>query len=122
MHTHSFLEKLLKHVAHCHARTASDFQDSSSQRSIIIICRALFSIGVALLVAGSCLAGQYTTPNLPSIGVKLVKAGYIVVTVIFAALLGFEAYFWVNRTKLGSSGLLVSWAPPKASVSSYPRH
>ena len=87
---------------------AVDFREVSMLRYLVIFCRFLFSVSVALLVAGGCLAGEYDSPNLPSIGVKLVKAGYIVVAVIFAALLAFQAYFWMEMAKLSKSSLLVS--------------
>ena len=88
--------------------TASCFRESSKLRFVIIFTRVLFLIGVALVVAGISLEAQYTKPNTVSLGLKLAKAGFIVVTVIFLTLLGFEAYFWMNLAKLGKSGLIVS--------------
>ena len=106
-----FFGTLLLLDADIEASTATYFRGSSTLRFVVIFCRILFSVGVALLVAGGCLEGQYNTPNLSSVGLKLVKAGYIVVTVIFLTLLGFEAYFWANRVKLAQTGLLVSIDP-----------
>ena len=107
MHTPSFRTFLIL-VADYDASATVYFQKLSTLRFVVIFCRVLFGVGVALLVAGGCLEGQYTTPNLASIGLKLVKAGYIVVTVIFVTLLGFEAYFWANVAKLANGGLPVS--------------
>ena len=68
----------------------------------------LFGVGVVLVVVGGSLEGQYKNPNLSSIGLKLVKAGYIIVLAIFFMLMGFEAYFWRNSNHLADGGLSVS--------------
>lgn len=68
----------------------------------------LFGVGVALVVAGGSLEGQYNNPNLSSFGLKLVKAGYIPVLVIFVIVIGFETYFWSHLTDLADGGLSVS--------------
>ena len=67
-------------------------------------------------MAGISLEAQYTKPDTVSLGLKLAKAGFIVVTVIFLTLLGFEAYFWMNFAKLGKSGLVVSVKRPSRSL------
>lgn len=90
------------------ASIATYFHDFPTLRILVIFCRVLFSIGVALLVAGSSLEGQYTNPDRTSNGLKLVKAGYVVVLVIFATLIAFKAYFWTKAAEIGRSGKLVS--------------
>lgn len=75
---------------------------------MVFATRALFLLGVILLVAGGTLEGQYQNPGLAKIGPRLVKAGYIVLVIIFAILLAFQTYFWFMRKRLCSSSITVS--------------
>ena len=50
------------------ASIATYFHGFPTLRILVIFCRALFGVGVALLVAGSSLEGQYTNPDRASIG------------------------------------------------------
>lgn len=70
---------------------------------MIIILRFFFLVGVALLIAGSVLIGEYNIPNDVSTGEKLVKAGYILLAVILAAITGFDAFFWSQRGSLDTT-------------------
>ena len=67
-------------------------------------------------MAGINLEAEYTEPNTVGLGLKLAKAGFIVVTVIFLTLLCFEAYLWTNLAKLEKSGLIVSVNRPSRSL------
>lgn len=88
------------------AKNSTDihFRDSPRLRSVVIFTRLLFGVGVVLVVVGGSLEGQYKNSNLSSIGMKLVKAGYIIVLVIFFLLIGFETYFWGNLKDLADGG------------------
>ena len=85
-----------------------DFKEVVWLRYLVISTRALFLLGVCLLVAGGSLEGQYKKRAMATAGLKLVKAGYVVIAIIFAILLGFQAYFWLMKRALSSSSLTVS--------------
>lgn len=62
--------------------------------------RMVFLISVALVVAGSCLLGEYNDTNDVKSGANLAKAGYIVVVVVLAFITGFDGAFWSQYSEL----------------------
>jgi len=74
--------------------------------------RIVFLVSVTLVVAGSCLLGEYTDENDVNSGTSLAKAGYIVIVVVLALLAGFDGFFWSKYSKLSSDCRKVSkpWA------------
>jgi len=60
--------------------------------------RLLFLAGLALLIAGSVLIGNYKNTDDVKTGLKLAKAGYIVIAVIIAIVFAFDVFFW-SRSK-----------------------
>jgi hypothetical protein len=65
--------------------------------------RLLFLTGIALLIAGSVEIGNYNVPSDVSLGIKLAKAGYIILVVIVAWLAGFDVFFWTQHSSLSPS-------------------
>ncbi|KGO73690.1 hypothetical protein PITC_039010 [Penicillium italicum] len=68
----------------------------------LVVSRFLFIAGIALTVAGGALEGSDTTSDV-LIGVKLVKAGYIIVVVFLGCLLAIQGYFWTQRSSLSAT-------------------
>ena len=77
-------------------------------RSLVMCTRGLFLTGICLLVAGASLEGQYTKMDLSKIGLRLVKAGYVVLAIIFGLLLAFQVFFWIRREQLSKGSKTVS--------------
>jgi hypothetical protein len=74
----------------------------------VIFSRLLFLAAVGLLVAGGVYVGNYKQPNSVSLGIKLVRAGYIVVVVLLTYLIGFQVYLWIQRGQLSHCSATVS--------------
>ncbi|KAL4881336.1 hypothetical protein BJY04DRAFT_218505 [Aspergillus karnatakaensis] len=64
-------------------------------RQCLRLSRILFLIGIGLTVAGGVLEGSDTISDV-LIGLKLVKAGYIVVVVFAGCLLATQGYLWTQ--------------------------
>ena len=62
--------------------------------------RIVFLIAIALIVAGSCLLGEYKNANDVKSGISLAKAGYVVIVVVLAFIAGFDGLFWSKYSKL----------------------
>jgi hypothetical protein len=77
------------------------------------LLRLVFFIGIGLLVAGSCLIGDYRNPSSVKLGAKLAKAGYIVFVVILAGLAGFTGKMWLKKGSLGANSERVSYSNSK---------
>ena len=60
----------------------------------------VFLISVALVLAGSCLLGEYNDTNDMKSGTNLAKAGYIVIAVVLAFITGFAGAFWSKYSEL----------------------
>ncbi|RJE23297.1 hypothetical protein PHISCL_04371 [Aspergillus sclerotialis] len=87
--------------------TAMDIKSNSKLRSALIFTRILFLAGAVLLIAGGSLVANYKNQSDMSTGMKLVKAGYVVIVVFIACLLGFQAVFSSRRNVLSPSSLTV---------------
>lgn len=74
----------------------------------MIFSRLIFLAAVALLVAGGVYVGNYKQPSSVSLGIKLVRAGYIVVVVLLAYLIGFQVYLWIRSGQLSHCSRTVS--------------
>lgn len=55
--------------------------------------------------------GRYDKPHDVSIGLKLVKAGYAIVTIFAGCLLAFQIYFWTIYSQLSATSKTVSMNP-----------
>jgi len=66
--------------------------------------RLLFLAGLALLIAGSVLVGNYKNSNDVKTGLKLAKAGYIVIASIIGLILAFDVFFWTRLASLSDTG------------------
>jgi len=62
--------------------------------------RLLFLAGIALLIAGSVLIGNYNNADDVKTGLKLAKAGYIEIAFIIAIVLAFDIFFWSRLKSL----------------------
>ncbi|EAW19925.1 uncharacterized protein NFIA_095450 [Aspergillus fischeri NRRL 181] len=79
------------------------------------ISRFLFIAGIALIIAGGSLAGDYTDAESVKTGHTLTKVGYIVVAVFMAGLVLIQGHFWrlyaslsrASQTVLKGMGLAV---------------
>lgn len=69
-------------------------------RRSLILSRILFLVAIALVIAGGCLNGKYQNPQDVSTGIKLVKAGYIVLAFFVGCLVAFQIYFWARYSQL----------------------
>ena len=77
-----------------------DFASSKRFAHSVIALRVVFLIAIALVVAGSCLIGNYKDASSVSIGTKLAKAGYICLAGVVAGIVGFDAWLWSKRPLL----------------------
>ena len=59
-----------------------DFPTNKPFKAGIIATRAIFLVGIATLIGGSILLGNYKNSNDVSLGSKLAKAGYLIITVV----------------------------------------
>lgn len=90
------------------SRQAADFQHNSSIRYGLILSRVLFFVGIALLIAGGSLEGNYNNESSVMTGLKLVRAGYIIIAVFVGCLLAFQVYFWRRAARLSLTSMTVS--------------
>ncbi|KAE8378011.1 hypothetical protein BDV26DRAFT_292613 [Aspergillus bertholletiae] len=74
-----------------------DFPDDKRIRNAFIFLRVVFITGISLVIAGGCLESNYWDPHDVSLGYKLTKAGYILVTIFEASLIYFQWYCWRKR-------------------------
>ncbi|THC94048.1 hypothetical protein EYZ11_006457 [Aspergillus tanneri] len=84
-------------------RVIRDFQGDKKIRNAFIFLRVLFITGIALVIAGGSLEGNYWDPHDVSLGFKLTKAGYILVTIFEAGLIYFQWYCWRKRESISSA-------------------
>jgi hypothetical protein len=75
-------------------------------RQCLVVTRFLFIAGIALTVAGGALEGSDTVSDALT-GIKIVKAGYIVVLVFVGCLLAMQVYFWTQRLCLTATSRTV---------------
>ncbi|KAF4172293.1 hypothetical protein CNMCM8694_001625 [Aspergillus lentulus] len=71
------------------------------------ISRFLFIAGIALIIAGGSLAGDYTDADSVKTGRTLTKAGYIVVAVFMAGLVLIQWNFWRQYASLSRASQTV---------------
>ncbi|GIC92450.1 uncharacterized protein Aud_008916 [Aspergillus udagawae] len=79
------------------------------------VSRFLFIVGIALIIAGGSLTGNYKDADSVKTGHTLTKAGYIVVAVFMASLVLIQSHFWRQydnlsrpcRTVLKGMGLAI---------------
>lgn len=88
---------------------ALEYSASQMLRKAVILIRVGFFIGIALLVSGGVLIGMYETPELPAVGSKLLRAGYIVLAFILLLMGVFATFFWIGRD-LDRSARTCLWA------------
>ena len=86
---------------------AEDFEDKRIFHIITYAIRTLFFVGIVLIIAGGSLGGKYKDPSDVSIGLKLVKAGYILLAVILAILIAFQSYLWGHKRGLSGTSLTI---------------
>ncbi|KAL1850068.1 hypothetical protein Plec18170_007165 [Paecilomyces lecythidis] len=67
----------------------------------------MFVAAIALLVAGSCLVGNYKSPSSVSHGLSLVKAGNIVLISILAALIVLQIYTWQQKKGVSRASMTI---------------
>jgi hypothetical protein len=72
------------------------------------VSRFLFVAGIALIIAGGSLAGDYTDADSVKTGHTLSKAGYIVVAVFMASLVLIQWHFWRQYASLSRASQTVS--------------
>lgn len=89
-------------------RLATDFDEDRLRFKAVVFARFLFLTGVVLLVVGGVYVGQYKDPSSVMLGSKLVRAGYIVVVVLLAYLISFQALLWSQKAHLSHSSRTVS--------------
>jgi hypothetical protein len=65
-------------------------------RKGIVLLRVIFFVGIGLLVAGSCLIGNYKDDSSVKTGLKLAKAGYLVFVFILVIMVVFVAVLWLK--------------------------
>jgi uncharacterized membrane protein len=65
-------------------RHTFDFPNSNKMRKAIVLLRIIFFVGIGLLISGSSLIGNYKDLSSVTLGLKLAKAGYIVLVFIVA--------------------------------------
>ncbi|KAL4785949.1 hypothetical protein BJX76DRAFT_346557 [Aspergillus varians] len=82
--------------------TARERNMSRQLRLCLRVSRVLFIVGIGLAVGGGALEGSDTASDV-LIGIKLVKAGYIVVVVFVGCLLAMQVYFWTLRSWLSDT-------------------
>lgn len=75
------------------------------------VSRFLFIAGIALVIAGGSLAGNYTDADSVKTGRTLTKAGYIVVAVFMAGLVLIQGQFWRQYASLSRASQTVSIYP-----------
>lgn len=90
-----------------HCRVALERNMSRQIRQCLVVSRVLFIVGIGLTVAGGALEGSDTDSDV-LIGLKLVKAGYIIVVVFVGCLLAMQVYFWTQRSCLSVTSRTVS--------------
>jgi uncharacterized BrkB/YihY/UPF0761 family membrane protein len=71
-------------------------------RRSMILMRVTFLVGIVLIVAGGVLLGQIHSPNDEETGLKLVKAGYIVVVAFVVMLFVLLALLWTEAKVLNA--------------------
>lgn len=70
--------------------------------------RMVFLTSIALVIAGSCLLGEYNDVNDVKSGTSLAKAGYIVIMAVLAFITGFDCFFWSKCSELSLDSRKVS--------------
>jgi hypothetical protein len=89
-------------------RKLVDFPGSEFFRKLFIFTRLVLGAGIATLVAGSALIGDYNKPDSVLLGSKLAKAGYLIITVIVFVIWGYAAFLWTKWATLSPSSRKVS--------------
>jgi uncharacterized membrane protein len=84
----------------CSIRHAFDFPKNEKLRKTIVFVRMIFFVGVALLISGSSLIGNYEDESLVKTGRELAKAGYLVLVFILAIMVTFAGAFWLKIRSL----------------------
>ncbi|KAJ5114132.1 hypothetical protein N7456_002666 [Penicillium angulare] len=78
-------------------------QNASSRiHRCLVFSRILFFAGMALVIAGGGLEGSDNT-NTALTGIKLVKAGYIIVVIFAACLLAIQVHFWKEYSRISGT-------------------
>jgi hypothetical protein len=91
-------------------RTSLEQSMSKQIRPSLIFTRFLFIVGIALTVAGGALEGSDTVSDALA-GIKIAKAGYIVVLIFVGSLFAMQAYFWTQRSSLTTTSRIVRRPP-----------
>jgi hypothetical protein len=81
---------------------ALDFSTSERLRKSIVFLRLIFLVGIALLIAGNSLIGNYNDMSSVNLGSKLAKAGYLVFVFVLAILVACVGVLWVKQRLLCS--------------------
>jgi hypothetical protein len=81
---------------------AIDFPSSPIFERTIIGIRAFFMVGIATLITGSALIGNYKSSKSVSLGLKLAKAGYVIIASVLSTIFAVSVVLWF-KTHLVSS-------------------
>lgn len=87
---------------------AIDFPTDRHFKWVIVCTRLIFLVGIGLLVGGSCLIGNYKEPDSVATGLKLAKAGYIIITFVLVLTATWISILWFLLEKLTSNSRKVS--------------
>ena len=90
------------------ASVLHDLAENSKARRVLLGIHLSFTVNLALLVAGGCLEGQTQHADLVSTGGKMIKAGFVLFAVLFASVMGMQAFLWTKVKVLLSSSVTVS--------------
>jgi len=85
-----------------------DFPTNRKINRGIFVTRALFFVGIITLIVGSALIGNYKDSNSTSIGLKLAKTGYVVISFIVFLAFCWALLFWFKMEPLSRNSRKVN--------------
>jgi hypothetical protein len=89
---------------------ALDFPTNERIRKSVVFLRLIFLVGIALLIAGSSLTGNYNDVSSLKLGLKLAKAGYLIFVFVLAALVGGTGLLLAKSEMLCADSKKVSYS------------
>jgi hypothetical protein len=87
---------------------ALDFPKNEKLRKSIVYLRLIFLVGIALLIAGSSLIGNYNNASSLRLGLALAKAGYMIFIFVLVVLVAGAVVLWMKRKILCTDSEKVS--------------
>ncbi|KAH0536001.1 hypothetical protein FGG08_007100 [Glutinoglossum americanum] len=88
-------------------RSNVDFKDKKRLIGMLNRTQLLYTAAIALSIAGGGMRSPGNTPKNQSTGRKLTRVATILITVTFAALVGYTVYFWVQKGRLRPARLML---------------